>query len=102
MKTYEGRIWYRSPESNQLSGYCFGSESLEKTKQMMADGIAFYKPMAKIFQECVIEASCDKCHNEGVYKIRRPRSVKTVKCECNKQYINERYEYIVSQELCHV
>jgi len=90
MKQYEGFINY-----NEYSGYGFSKNTLEEAKKDMLAGIDFYKGIGANIKDATIQAYCDKCRNEGFYKVRRPRSIKTVKCECNQQYINDKCEFII-------
>lgn len=90
MKQFETIIEYGS-----ISATMSSQSTLEEAKQKIKSDIDYYKGINQNIREAKIVAYCDKCNNNGEYRIRRPRSIKTVKCECNKQYANEVYEFIL-------
>jgi anti-sigma28 factor (negative regulator of flagellin synthesis) len=82
-KIYQGSIDYA-----EHSAYLFNDSSLEKVSKLMQSGIEYYREWN--IREAKIEALCDKCMNEGVYKVHKNKLVsKLVKCDCKKQYANE-------------
>ncbi len=90
MKKYNGFIHY----GDKGAGYGFGHAELAETKKLMLEGITYYKELGYAIKDATIQATCDKCHNDGTYKIRKPRSIKTVQCKCKRAYMAERYEFV--------
>lgn len=74
--------------SVNVDGRCVvssGDATLEKALSRAFSDCVYYKaiyPQAKIAVDDIHE-SCAKCHNIGTVNIRRPRSIRVVKCpEC--------------------